>query len=89
MSLKTLIYLKNLNQNNLNCFRPLTGNEFKNMYELLRATSTNKTCFRPLTGNEFKNNPSKALTTPAVNLIVFVPLRGMSLKTRNFFLNFL
>ena len=42
---------------------------------------TIKTCFRPPSGNEFKNFILIRFTAPEVDSSVFVPLRGMSLKT--------
>ena len=64
-------------------FRPPSGNEFKNKLERLkRRIPKPKKRFRPPSGNEFKNFISKNGCSITV-ILVFVPLRGMSLKTIN------
>ena len=62
-------------------FRPLSGNEFKNFKLKTRGDFGIHFSFRPLSGNEFKNHRHKMNPKEKVEKVVFVPFRGMSLKT--------
>ena len=56
MSLKTFEAGIAAAAQNDNCFRPLSGNEFKNMISAaIPVLGAAKVGFRPLSGNEFKN----------------------------------
>ena len=60
-------------------FRPLSGNEFKNMRDNGSGYEEASSCFRPLSGNEFKNLKNKKGGKKCF-LICFRPLSGNEFK---------
>ena len=62
-------------------FVPLRGMSLKTIWNISSNDIDYTDCFRPPSGNEFKNIVNNFTDKDKNILKVFVPLRGMSLKT--------
>ena len=68
------------------CFRPLSGNEFKNKFNIFYEKKDGKLGFRPLSGNEFKNVRTFTDGHGCAIEISFRPLSGNEFKNTDSYL---
>ena len=79
MSLKTGCAIE-INDELMDCFRPPSGNEFKNIFNSNQFNFLIIKCFRPPSGNEFKNIWICQGTLEATKLVCFRPPSGNEFK---------